>query len=374
MRRLLNFQCWKRLLLFAGCGALAVQLLAADVPSGGLQTQQASQAVEFPAATSAKVVSKILFGSCANQNRQIPIFETMAAQQPELLIFLGDNIYADTTDMELMRKEYAKLKARPRFQRLLQSCPVLATWDDHDYGANDAGAEFPQRVAAEKIFLDFWGEPLDSPRRQRPGVYESRIFGPPGKRVQVILLDTRYFRGPLKKGVRRVGGPYYPNTEPDITVLGDAQWQWLNVQLQQPAEIRLLASSIQCVSQASGQETWSNFPHERQRLFDLIAECEAEGVLIISGDRHWAELSLAEQTRSYPIYDLTSSSFNQIHPRGTPTENRFRAHATTYHRENFGAIHIDWEQKDPEIRLQVLDLQGKARIEKMIRLSALRDS
>jgi alkaline phosphatase D len=304
----------------------------------------------------------------------MPIFETIVERGPELFVFLGDNIYADTTDMDVMRAKYAKLKADAGFARLLSTCPVLATWDDHDYGANDAGAEYAKRVESQQILVEFWGDPADSPRRQRPGVYDAHSFGPKGKRLQVILLDTRYFRGPLKTGERRVGGPYLPTDDESVTMLGEAQWTWLEHQLREPAEVRIIASSIQCVSESAGHETWSNMPHQRQRLFDLIAKTNANGVLIISGDRHWAELSVEKDLAPYPIHDLTSSSFNQIHPRGTPTENKYRAVPITYHRENFGEIFVDWDQADPEVQLRVLDLDGQVKIEAAISMSHLQSN
>lgn len=301
----------------------------------------------------------------------MPIFRTIVAQKPELFVFLGDNIYADTTDMDLMRAKYARLRADAGFAALLKACPVLATWDDHDYGGNDAGAEYVKRVESQRIFVDFWNDAEDSPRRKRPGVYDAKIFGPEGKRLQVILLDTRYFRGPLQKGEKRVGGPYVPSDDKRVTMLGEDQWKWLEEQLRRPAEVRVIASSIQCVSESAGQETWSNLPHERQRFFDLIARTKANGVVILSGDRHWAELSADKESAPYPIYDATSSSFNQIHPRGTPTVNRYRISPTTYHRENFGAILIDWEREDPSLTLQVLDIDAKVIIEKTVKLSEL---
>jgi alkaline phosphatase D len=316
-------------------------------------------------------ISRILFGSCAKQDRPMPIFKTILAQKPELFVFLGDNIYADTTDMELMRAKYAKLKADDGFATLTKACPVLATWDDHDYGGDDAGAEYVKRVESQRIFVDFWNDPEDSPRRKRPGVYDARTFGPEGKRLQVILLDTRYFRGPLKKGEKRVGGPYVPSDDTRVTMLGEDQWKWLEEQLRRPAEVRVIASSIQFISESAGQETWSNLPHERRRLFDLIDRTKASGVVIISGDRHWAELSVDRESAPYPIYDVTSSSFNQIHPRGTPTENRYRISPTTYHRENFGAVLIDWGREAPSLTLQVLDMDANVKIEKTIQLSEL---
>lgn len=314
---------------------------------------------------------RILFGSCIKQDRPMPIFESILARRPDLFLFLGDNIYADTTDMDEMRAKYDKLGADPGFAELVRTVPTLAIWDDHDYGANDAGAEYPKREESQKIFVDFWGDPEDSPRRSRPGIYDAKMFGPEGRRVQVILLDVRYFRGPLKTGPRRVGGPYLPSDDPDVTLLGEDQWAWLEEQLRQPAEVRIIASGIQVVAEDAGQETWSNLPHERRRLFDLIAETGAGGVIILSGDRHWAEISVEKDAAPYPIYDITSSSLNQEHPRGTPTDNRYRAVPQTYHRENFGEIAIDWDQPDPRIAVGILDIEGVPRFEKSLRLSDL---
>lgn len=325
---------------------------------------QTSQPSEQP-------ITRLLFGSCIQQDRPTPIFETMLEVEPELLVFLGDNIYADTFDIDLMRAKYGKLAANESFRQLRAACPVLATWDDHDYGLNDGGADYAMQEQSQQAFLDFWNDAGDSPRRSRAGLYDAYVFGPPGKRLQVILLDTRYFRSALKLGPRRVGGPYYPDDDAEKTMLGDAQWAWLEQQLRVPAEVRVIGSSIQCVAEAAGQETWANLPYERQRLFRLIESTGAGGVLIISGDRHWAELSVAEEDVAYPLIDVTSSSFNQKHERGTPTVNSLREIDSTYHQENFGVISIDWEAPDPKIAIHIRDLQNATQIERDVRLSEL---
>ncbi len=108
------------------------------------------------------VLTRILFGSCIQQGRPTPIFPVMLQAQPQLLLFLGDNIYADTSDIDVMRAKYSELANNDGFKALMSVCPVMATWDDHDYGLNDGGASYPERDAAQQAFLDFWGEPADS--------------------------------------------------------------------------------------------------------------------------------------------------------------------------------------------------------------------
>lgn len=318
-----------------------------------------------------KPIEMVYFGSCIDQNHPVPILETIAKQNPDIFVFLGDNIYADTEDMKVMDAKYQLLGENKLFQKLTLNSEILATWDDHDFGAGDGGANYPKRVESEQLFLDFWKEPDDSQRRKHPGIYTAKIYGPVGKRVQIIVLDTRYFRSPLKGGEKRVGGSWKPDDDTDKTMLGAAQWKWLEDQLRQPAEIRIIASSIQLVAQDAGQETWSNLPRERQRLIDLIASTKAKGCFVISGDRHWSELSMTSEKAPYPLYDITSSSLNQKHPRGTPTENKYRISPTTWHHENYGVIEIDWDAKVPTITLGIHDVEGIEKFKHRIPLSEL---
>jgi len=325
------------------------------------------------AADPAGPLERIAFGSCAEQDRALPIWDAIVASKPNVFLFLGDNIYGDTEDMEILRAKYAKLGAMPGYQKLTQTCPILATWDDHDYGVNDGGNLYPKRVESQEIFLDFFGVPKDSPRRKQEGVYNAQIFGPEGKRVQVIMLDTRYFRSPLKKKAKfeRNIGPYLPTDDPTATMLGDKQWKWFEEQLRMPAEVRIIGSSIQVVPEDHGWEKWMNIPHERARLFDLLRDTKAAGVIFLSGDRHLAELSVMDAGIGYPLYDLTSSGLNQAFKKWRPQEaNRHRV-GTMNFGDNSGLILIDWEKEDPIISLQIRDVAGEIFVNQKIPLSLL---
>ncbi len=283
------------------------------------------KALPVAAPASNPLISRIAFGSCGTQDEPQGILRTVLEWNPDLFIYLGDNIYGDTRDMNLLQAKYQKLNSRPEFRRLRATVPTIATWDDHDFGENDAGKDYPFRDQSREIFLNFWNEPQDSPRRQHPGIYTSYKFQDPDSKrtLQIILLDTRFFRDPpLKSPLSSWKNDYLPDTNPDKTLLGSEQWSWLKQRLMEPADVRIIGSSIQFSHEYNGWESWTNFPNELLKMVSLIQETRANGVVFISGDVHWGELSVLKPPGGYPIYDLTASGINQDWDHVEPNGNR----------------------------------------------------
>lgn len=311
---------------------------------------------------------KLAFGSCASEDRTQPFWDPILAHDPDVFLFIGDNIYGDTEDMDVMRAKYAELGAQLGFQRVRAEMPVLATWDDHDYGVNDGGASYPMRDGSKEAFMDFFEVAADAPMRGRDGIYSAQMFGELGQRVQVILLDTRYFRGDLQRGERG----YVPSDDTTQTMLGEAQWAWLEDQLRQPADVRVIVSSIQFVPEEHRWEKWANLPHERERMLDLLRATEAKGVFFISGDRHLAEISRldADTGIGYPLYDITSSGLNRGGGGSAEEPNRHRV-GENFRANNYGLISIDWEAADPTITFHVFDDAGQEGLRQQVALSML---
>jgi alkaline phosphatase D len=343
---------------------LTLLLLAACRPADQSAPAPAAAPTPAPVVRAGAPLTNIAFGSCLDQTRPMPILATVEASKPDLFAMLGDNVYADPTSAADLQHAYAKLAADEHWASLRRHVPIVATWDDHDFGLNDAGKENTIKAEAKQVMLDFFDEPADSPRRVRDGIYDARIYGPQGRRVQLVMLDTRWFRDALIPGDNR----YVPHPEPGPTVLGEAQWTWLEAQLREPAELRLLISGIQVIVGEHGWESWGLFPAERGRLLTAIGK--TNGVVILSGDRHRGEIScMLHPAVDYPLYEVTSSSLNK--PLVRQEANRFRLPDTELVVDaNFGAVRIAWEQES--LTLALHDAAGRTRVEQNIVFDDLR--
>ncbi|MDQ8202282.1 alkaline phosphatase D family protein [Pelagicoccus sp. SDUM812003] len=324
-------------------------------------------------------ITRIAFGSCAESSKRQPIWESILNDDPEVFVLLGDNIYGDTTEVEVLREKYREFGDVGGFKRLRNEAEVVATWDDHDYGMNDAGREYPLKRESREAFLTFFREEESSPRwTQEGGIYTSYLWGEPGRSVQLILLDLRWDRTPLaavdaetyrKKCRPAKMGPYLPQEDDSARIMGEAQWRWLEAQLEKPADIRIIGSSIQVLSDFTGWEAWANFPKERQRLFALIEKARAHGTFLISGDTHWAEFSRLDLKTGYPLWELTSSGLTEEWSDVSPNKNRI---GRPYSKANYGLIEISWNAPQPQVTLSVKNVNGRIEMQNTIVLSDLK--
>ena len=300
-------------------------------------------------------IERIAFGSCGHQIGEQFIWNSVISMNPQLWIWLGDNIYADTEDMEVLRRKYQQLGDNYNYQLLKDKCPIIATWDDHDYGVNDGGKEYPKKAESQKVFLEFFEEPSGSSRWNQEGVYTSYEYGVNDNHVKVVILDQRYHRDE-------------PDTDGDV--LGEEQWKWLETQFREStAKVVLVGSSFQFVSDQHPFETWGHFPSARERMLKLIKETGVKGVIFISGDRHFAEISkLKRDDLSYPIHDYMCSGLT--HANNVMIEkNHHRMKGKTYYHRNFGMILFDWDKGT--VTLQNLKVNRKVSFELVIPFSEL---
>jgi alkaline phosphatase D len=314
-------------------------------------------------------LSRIALTSCSNPTRPLDMFDTVRARKPELLLMLGDNIYGKETpgDPTLgdLRTAYTQMAASQPFRDLVSSVPTQAIWDDHDYGINDGGGDFAYKNLAQRMFNSFWNVAPNDVMRRRSGNYRAFTIGPAGQRVQVIMLDTRSFRDPLLPTDMR-GAPgkerYLPHPiTSSADVLGAEQWAFLEAELKKPADLRIIASSIQVVADGHGYECWALFPRRRTQLYDLIVQTGAKGVVFVSGDRHYGSVNAVSNVAPYTLTDMTASAINM--PFGLANGGTAVNEASTtrigagYGPVNFGMFTIDWT--GGKLAMELIGSQGQ---------------
>ena len=301
-------------------------------------------------------VSTIAFGSCNNQDKDQLMWKPILSNRPDLWVWLGDNIYADTDDMLSMSTMYQKVLHEPDYLKLRQQSSIMGIWDDHDYGVNDGDKTYPKRKDSKDLMLKFLAVPKNDPVWEREGAYQSYTMGPVGHQVKVILLDGRYFRDELVPNPTKTPR-YFINETGDM--LGETQWKWLENELRNStAQIHIIGCGIQFIHDEHAFEKWANFPLARKRLFELLAKVKPTKTMLISGDRHISEVSKVELPGlGYPLYDFTSSGLTHAYAGNTTEPNRFRV-SPLVNQRSFGVLRIDWSGATPKITMEARGLDN----------------
>lgn len=292
----------------------------------------------------AENVFRLSFGSCNNHLEPNALWDDIYNAKPQVFVWGGDIIYADTDQVNKIESYYSELAQLPAYAKLASEVPISGTWDDHDYGLNDGGATFEIKDESKEALLRFLKIPEDHPVRSHPGVYHKQQISYESHTMAILHLDTRYFRSELTEGEGDMR--YKPSVYGEGTMLGEAQWAWLSNEIKNSKDdFIVINSSIQVVSAEHGFEKWNNLPHERDRLLALI-ESSPVPVVILSGDRHISEFSLLkpDAKRNFPLLDFTSSGLTHSYSgfSGEPNTYRVKEVVST---TSFGILDFDFESK-----------------------------
>lgn len=283
-----------------------------------------------------KIISKIAFGSCSKQDQQDrQLWSEINALQPDLWVWLGDNIYGDTEDMQVLEDKYDLQKSHAGYQQLIKNTDVIGIWDDHDYGINDGGKEYAKKEESKAALFRFLDVSADHPARGRNGAHQSYLYRGE-KNIKLILLDARYGRDPLLKDDNNTNIP-----SPAGKVLDDAQWEWLATQLADSlADFFIIGSGIQVMPEEHVFEKWANFPSERAKLLDITSQVKAP-LIFLSGDRHMSEVSTLTH-KGKLLYEFTASSLTNPWRVKSPEPNRYREQEIVY-QTNFAVMEMAWQ-------------------------------
>lgn len=252
----------------------------------------------------------LAFGSCASEKFPA-IWERMAVEGAEAVFFCGDTPYIDTSDLAKNRQRHRAFLAQPGLGELIRTRPTLGTWDDHDFGANDSDGSKVDRETIRKVFTEYRAH--ESFGEDGEGIYTTFRRGP----VEVFLIDARYFSqtGP---------SPVDSNKK---TLLGPRQWEWLkNAVSASTAPFKILATGMVWHDKPNREkDDWQTYAHEREALFDFLAEKKIEGVVLLGGDVHVSLLleHLAKERLGYPLFEyVVSPLHDSVIPSLVPAKDR----------------------------------------------------
>ena len=293
---------------------------------------------------------RVAFGSCVSVDFDSTqkIWTTIANSNPTAFLWIGDNIYADSPDLNVLRKKYRQQRMVKRLLEFQASVPQLAIWDDHDYGQNDGDRRFSGKKNALKAFREYWAN-LNFGLPNAPGVFFRWSIG----KVDFFFLDSRTYRD--------------PNTQLDAnnkTLLGSAQKSWLMNGLKESRAIfKVLVSSTSWTEwKGPFQDSWGSFRSEREEIFNFVRDENISGVFLIAGDSHRPQINVIpwSRLRGYDLYELISSPLAQRVYKGKLWPGKFHhVRPPNVFRPNFGLLEFDTRASPPHVKLRLLDSEGK---------------
>lgn len=302
---------------------------------------------------------KMVIGSCAYVNDEpydrpgapygagYQIFTQIHDKQPELMLWLGDNVYlreADWNSITGIHYRNTHTRSLPELQALLGSSHHYAIWDDHDFGPNNSDRGLWNKEWTLEAFKLFWGNPSFGVNGQ-PGITTQFQWAD----VQFFLLDNRYYRTPNN----RISGKR--------SILGEQQFEWLiDALVKSAAPFKVVAIGGQFLNPVAGFEHHAIFADERDRLLKAIEQENITGVIFFSGDVHHTELSKLERRGTYPIYDLTISPLTAgpvIWDK--PDANYLRIPETLVVERNFALLEFSGKRTDRQMKITDYNVDGK---------------
>ncbi len=305
---------------------------------------------------------KIALGSCTFVNEtaydrpgdpygdEFHIFDTIVKKDPDLMLWLGDNIYLREVDFQSYGSiihRYKHTRSQREIQNLMQHCPNMAIWDDHDFGPNDSNGSFVHKDWTLEAFKAFWPNPSYGLSNEESGKGITTHFQ--YSDIEFFLLDNRYHRT-WKDSIGNTAS----------TILGETQLNWLLQALKQSqAPFKLIAIGGQFLNSAAVFENYANYEQERELIIRTIEKENIRGVVFLTGDRHCGELSYMPLQNKNGIFDLTVSPLTSKAFDMSKEENKWRVENTVSGVRHFATMEFTGKRKQRVLTIRVFDANGK---------------
>ncbi len=300
----------------------------------------------------------LAFGSCANDRRfpLQPIWNRIWDSGAEAIVVLGDTPYIDSTELAVQRRRYREFYALPELAAVWRALPLYATWDDHDFGANDTDGTIEGKEFARQAFDEY--HPNPSCGMDGAGIFTSFRRGP----VEVFLLDARWFSG--------TGPSPFDPEQP--TLLGAVQWKWLERALvASTAPFKILATGMiwNGATRPGKRDHWMSYPHERDAMFRFIGEHGITGVVLLGGDIHRSRALRYPTTdvAGYELTELITSPLANTVIEAANAPSPYLLHDAGV-QQTFLLVTVDASHAPATLLAQCLDVEGRELF--AVRLSA----
>jgi alkaline phosphatase D len=264
---------------------------------------------------------RIAYGSCQKYEAgYYGAYDHLVADNPDLVLFLGDYIYEGPTgknavrphpsveahDLATYRTRYGLYKSDPKLQAAHAAAPWMVIWDDHEVD-NDYGRDQDRTNPDPAVFL-----------RRRAAAYQAyyehmplrRTAGPVGPDMQLYralnwgqlaqfqFLDTRQYRNrrtcdALANG-KLIPADCPERTDPARSLLGERQEAWLMQTLAgTTARWNLLAQQYAMGEMKRyrpdlryNNDGWDGYAASRQRVLDQWTRAKVPNPVVLGGDIH----------------------------------------------------------------------------------------
>ena len=299
------------------------------------------------------------------------IYETMAKEKSDFMLWLGDNWYTREVDYYSdwgLHNRPAYERALPLYKNFLKSMPHYAIWDDHDYGWNDADKSYPLKETSRNVFKKFWSNPSYGENNQ--GVYSKFTWND----VDVFLLDDRWFRS-NDDMPDSING----NANENKRMYGKQQMEWLKNALLQSnnnanINFRIIATGSQVLNPMSPYDCLRHFSVEYKEMMDFLTISKINGLVFFTGDRHHSEVIKSERNGAYTLYDITSSPLTSgSHKFGGSEKNNPYRVAGIDDIQNYSRISFSGERRDRKMKVEFIDGKGKVLVDWSIDAKQLRN-
>jgi len=352
-----------------------------SVASGEVTTQKLWQ---WRDKTAGMPTFSFLTGSCAYINQpeydrpgkpygnDSSIFETMAKEKADFMLWLGDNWYTREVDYYSewgLHNRPARERAMPIYKNFLKAMPHYAIWDDHDYGTNDADKSFNLKETSREVFKKFWSNPSYGQNGQ--GIYTKTTWND----IDIFMLDDRWFRS-NDDTPDSINGQVNTNKK----MYGEQQMEWLkNALLQSNGNsnitFKIIATGSQVLNPMSPFDCFRHFSAEYKEMMDFIKDNHINGVVFLTGDRHHSEIIKMDRPGTYPLYDITASPLTSGSHKWEKEEknNPYRV-VGVENMQNYTKITLSGDKKNREMKVEFFNPKGIKQTEWITNIKELKSS